>query len=187
VNDDHDDPLRALDREATPPPHLKARVTATLGARGLLRRGASTRRWVAAAAAAVVLFAAGLALGRRMPAAAQDRAGPRFALLLYEDSTFDRGVSEHTYVAEYSAWAKGLRASGNLEGGTALASLSQVLHAASGSVQVYRGDVASSAGVMAGFFVIRAASEAEALTIARTCPHLRHGGRIALRPVVPTS
>jgi hypothetical protein len=37
-----------------------------------------------------------------------------------------------------------------------------------------------------GFFIIRAATEAEALGVARTCPHLRHGGAVAVRPIVPT-
>ena len=43
--------------------------------------------------------------------------------------------------------------------------------------------IESDAGVMSGFFVIKAASREEAIAIAKTCPHLRHGGRVAVRPV----
>ena len=37
-----------------------------------------------------------------------------------------------------------------------------------------------------GFFLIRAGSLDEALAIARRCPHLAHGGEVALRPIDPT-
>ena len=38
----------------------------------------------------------------------------------------------------------------------------------------------------AGFFVIAARDEREALAIARTCPHLRYGGTVSVRPIEPT-
>jgi hypothetical protein len=44
----------------------------------------------------------------------------------------------------------------------------------------------ADAGVLTGLFIIRAASEAEALAIARTCPHLRYGGRVDVRPIEET-
>jgi hypothetical protein len=39
---------------------------------------------------------------------------------------------------------------------------------------------------MQGFFLVQARTLDEAEQIARTCPHLRHGGTIALREVDPT-
>jgi len=39
---------------------------------------------------------------------------------------------------------------------------------------------------ISGYFVIDAASWEDAVAVARTCPHLRYGGRIILRPVAPT-
>jgi hypothetical protein len=36
---------------------------------------------------------------------------------------------------------------------------------------------------VAGLFVVSATSDEEALRIARTCPHLSHGGEIELRPI----
>jgi hypothetical protein len=37
-----------------------------------------------------------------------------------------------------------------------------------------------------GYFLIRAADDAAALALARSCPHLRHGGRIEVRRIRPT-
>ncbi len=186
MNDDQDDPLRSLDREVLPPANLKSRVIATLSQRGLIRRASNLRRWGGLVAAAIVLFAAGLLLGRRTPVAEPAANGPQFVLLLYEDSTFHLGMSHQDAIAEYRAWAHSLRAHGTSVDGTALDSPSWVLHASGPDVETLPSGVTSNAGVMSGFFVIGASSEAEALAIAKTCPHLRHGGRIAVRPVIPT-
>jgi hypothetical protein len=45
---------------------------------------------------------------------------------------------------------------------------------------------ADTAGALLGFFLVRAGSLDEAETLARGCPHLRHGGTIAVREVDPT-
>jgi hypothetical protein len=37
---------------------------------------------------------------------------------------------------------------------------------------------------LAGYFVIGAASRAEAERIAATCPHLRHGGRVLVKAIL---
>lgn len=186
MNDNQDDdPLRALHREALPPPQLKVRVTRTLTARGLLRRPSTSRRWIGAMAAAVLLFVIGLTVGRGTTAGGPASAGPRFVLLLYQDASFEPGPTPHAHYDEYAAWAQGLRDRGKLVSGTALDSASVLLHAAAGGLEVTHNGVASAAGVVGGFFIIRAASNAEALAIAETCPHLRYGGRIVLRPVFP--
>jgi hypothetical protein len=44
-------------------------------------------------------------------------------------------------------------------------------------------DTAATANPVTGFFVIRAAGLAEAVEIARGCPHLAYGGEISVRPV----
>jgi hypothetical protein len=45
--------------------------------------------------------------------------------------------------------------------------------------------ILSRVGV-SGYFVIEAETWEQAAALARTCPHLRYGGRIVLRAVVPT-
>jgi len=191
VNTDTDHPLRALDREAAPPPALKDRVIRSLRRRGLLRRrGRPGWRAPGAIAAALALFSLGWAVGRRpvsLPSAVDSR--PAFALLLYEGGDFRRDQSEAESIAEYGAWAATLRARGTLVKGEALDTAARLLRPTpqGGGGLVDTRDAVSDQGVLAGFFIIHARDAAEALAIARTCPHLRHGGRIALRPVIPTS
>lgn len=188
------DPLHALEREAVPPPHLKGRTTQSLRDRGLLR---STRpmwrqmgRTLGAMAAAILLFATGVGIGRRSVMPAADTR-PSYMLLLYEGRDFDLDRSRPgdlaAHEAEYDAWATGLHARGVGVQGRALALTSHVLHDTPQGVQVESGDAVSAQGVIDGFFIVRVTDEAEAVAIARTHPHLRHGGWIALRPIKPTS
>jgi hypothetical protein len=196
VTHDTDDPLHVLEREAVPPAQLKGRVTQSLLDRGLLR---STRpvwrrlgQTVGAMAAAILLFATGVGIGRRSVTPARDTR-PSYMLLLYEGRDFDLDRSRPddiaAHEAEYDAWAAGLHARGVGVQGRALALTAHVLHDTPQGVRVEsgEGDAVSAQGVIDGFFIIRVSDEAEAVAIARTHPHLRHGGWIALRPIKPAS
>lgn len=81
-------------------------------------------------------------------------------------------------VTEYSAWAAALRERGRLETGEQLAAAEILLVRQADSIVVGERGPAAEAGALTGLFVIRAASESEALSIARTCPHLKYGGRV---------
>ena len=52
-----------------------------------------------------------------------------------------------------------------------------------GQVRVTDGPYAEVKEVVGGYFLIRASSYDVAVEIARTCPHLRYGGRIEVRQV----
>jgi hypothetical protein len=163
-----------------PPVRLEERVVATLKAEGLLGGGRSRRpprwAWPAAIAAALLLFAAGYAAGRR-PAAGPPAGLRQYTRLLYEGPTFNvGGVAEPALVREYSEWAAGLAGRGRLVTGEKLAENGWTLGA----------ERAGASDGPAGFFVIAARGDDEALAIARTCPHLRHGGTVSLRPIEPT-
>lgn len=171
--------------DAVPPPELKQQVTGSLKARGLLGGAGTGRRqpWLRAAAA-VMLLAGGAAVGRlsvRSGAAALPDTRPQYMLLLYEDSSF-AGRGDPQLVAEYGAWADSLARTGALVSGEKLADEGgAVLHAAG----IEAGTIPASAE-LAGYFIVSAASEEDALGIARACPHLRHGGFVALRRIEPT-
>ena len=185
-----DDPLHILEREAVVPPRLKGRIMQSLLDRGLLRGATPVRRrlWLTAGAmaAAILLFAAGVGIGRRSATPAAD-ARPSYILLLYEGSDFRLGPSLAAAEAEYNAWADSLQAGGVGVQGRALVHTAQLLRNTPQGVRVESVDEASSQGMIDGFFIIRVTDEAEAVSIARTHPHLRHGGWIVLRPIKRTS
>ena len=162
--------------DATPPASLKNHVIRSLRAQGRLRgsQRAVLLRALAAAAAALVLVTTGILIGRGTQSAPAVDRQSRFVLLLYQDETF-QGMDEATLVGEYSAWADSLRRLDALVMGEKLGTPAQRL-----------GAPAAPAGGPTGLFIVRAADHAAALAIARTCPHLRYGGGILVRPIVPT-
>jgi hypothetical protein len=149
---------------------------------------------VGAAAAAVAIFVAGyLAGGLRpgvAPAAERVASAPdglaRYALFLYEDVTFDATRPQAERVAEYSEWAGGLAERGRLAVGEKLSAEGYLLDGRADSIVTTPRGVTAHADVLTGLFIIRAGSAAEALTIARSSPHLRYGGRVDVRPIEET-
>jgi hypothetical protein len=158
-------------REIEPPSALEDRVVTALRDRGHLAPSSRWRRArvVAAAAAAVLLFLSGYAIGASssapMPTAADGSA--RFLLLLHETpATATTGVPEPQLVEEYRQWARGVSA-----GGTAIQG--EKLKDTPGQT-------------LSGFFIVAAPTREAADAIAASCPHARYGGRIEVREIDPT-
>jgi hypothetical protein len=171
-----------------PPPALEERVVASLARRGFLstadNREHRRHRWKvgAALAAGIVLFAIG-ALSERIRSAGQAKADlrPRYALLLYGGSAAGSASEQSLVVDEYRRWARGIAQRGHYVAGEKLADWARELTGA-GVAATTPND---SAG-LAGFFIVSAATPAEAESIARSCPHLRLGGRVVVRRIEPT-
>jgi hypothetical protein len=189
MEDDRDPPLAHLSRDEPPPAELRQRVRRNLHSRGLLARPGRASRGllIAAGLAGLALFATGLAVGRRTApsmTAVTTAPGPRFALLLYEPAGFDQDTPESRLVMEYREWATTL--GGNrLDLGEKLSIDERLLQPAKagGEPPV---PAATPSGPLAGFFIIRAGDWDEAMAIARTCPHLSHGGVVAVRRIEET-
>jgi len=170
-----------------PPPELAERVRATLETRGLIRRldsGAPAptlaRRnaWIArlgyVAAGVLLGFVARNALGTtggRPPTAAT--AG-QYVLLLYGDRADDTGAVHVVREREYGRWASELTGGVRWVAGHELGDVIETLGPPSGSLANDR---------LAGYFVIDAPSRARAAEIARSCPHLKYGGRVVVMAV----
>jgi hypothetical protein len=188
-------------RPLQPPAELEARVVARLRAAGLLasahHRQETAMKTVHArwSVAATVLVAAALWAGTRLAPAADTPSGdppaaaavpadarPAFALMLYEDAGYQAPVDEAAHaarVAEYSAWAGQLAAQGQLVDGAELLAEGVLLHRERPRAD---GVPDSTLGTLAGYFVIRADSLAEAERVAADCPHLAYGGTVSVRP-----
>ncbi len=178
--------LRALAEGPDAPAHLEDAVVARLAGRGLIQpRRRSRAAWALAlaSAAGVALFAAGIVVGQRggstVQAPGPAAAGARYVLLLY-DAPGEAALSDAEMgarVAEYSDWAIGLRNRGADISGEKLSSESLDLGVAG---------VIPAGEPLGGYFVFAAKDRDAALAIARSCPHLKHGGRAELRPIEET-
>lgn len=176
--------LEALRRDLEPPAALERNVLHDLEVRGLVRDGGRTgrRQWrwlqpVAAVAGAAALFAAGISVGGRSRGASPAAVAPARYVLFLEGEGEPPPEEEARHVQEYKAWARRLAATGRLVTGEKLAPENWHLGPSS---------AVPGGQAVVGFFLIAAGSDAEALEIARSCPHLTHGGRIVLRKVAPT-
>ena len=178
--------LGALAEGPQPPSALEDATVGRLRRRGLLR-GARPAWRVAtvssAAAAGLLLFALGLVVGARGAAASREAASsmPRFVLLLY-DAPDEPRLSEgqrEARVAEYRSWARRVRAGGREIGGEKLEREAAILGPSTSP--------AVAAGwPLGGYFVVSARDLEAAVELARSCPHLAHGGRVEVRAIART-
>ncbi len=183
------DELRAVVRGAKelaasppgPPPGVWPRVAAEIGVRGTPRRGPYVLVPLAAAAAGIAIVAWIWIASRHGEEVA---SSPRYLLLLHESA--ERGEPEspeahRAVVEQYAAWARSLARDGRLDAGEELAQdLGWSLRPDAEPVRVERSPGGEKVG---GFFIVRAPSDAEAVALARSCPHLGNGGWIELRRI----
>jgi len=191
--EDDDDPderlqreLARLPRELAPPRGLEARVVAALREGGWLaaaRPRPNPWRLGGAVAAGLALLLAGFWLGRQGGHRGHPPAVPSYLLMLREGADFNRERwPEARLIAETAAWARrqlGARhfvVGEKLDMGGWVVKPSRVAGMSPMDLQ----------DAPDGFFVIVASNDQEALGIARSCPFLRHGGRIEVRRIHPT-
>lgn len=176
--------MEALRADAAPPPAVEQATLARLESEGLIRPSVLVRREVVrllAAAAALAIFATGLGVGRwtlRSGTATPVRSAPRFVLFLYdapsEPAMTDAQMQER--VSEYRNWAMGLRKRGAEIMGEKLTR----------EREERLGPAAIGGAPLGGYFVISAKDWDAAMEVARSCPHLKHGGTIEVRQIEKT-
>jgi hypothetical protein len=173
--------LHGLAQGGAPPDALERATLERLRERGLLAQGGRPRRfWLFAAAAGLALFCAGLLVGQRRAGPGSLPAGgelPRFVLFLYDapSEVSLTGTQMEERVSEYRNWAVSLRGQGAEIRGEKLGPESRRLGAPA------PGDLP-----LGGYFIVSAKDWDAAMEIARTCPHLKHGGTIEVREIEKT-
>jgi hypothetical protein len=177
--------LRSMRSAPELPGALEDRVVRTLVQSGRIRRHVPWLRIAACFAAVVLLFAGGWMVGRSYQGPQARNSGNRFLILLQAggmsaaDEPPHGSAEEENRVREYVAWMRGLRADGHLLQGERLADSGRELNSdGENDAQWSLAD-----GTVVGFFVVSAPDLAQAVELARGCPHLRHGGRIEVRPI----
>ena len=147
---------------------LEDRVVAALRREALItpagRRYSAGR--IAAASLLVALFIAGLMLVRPSP---PDRADKLYMLALYSGDTYV-AAAPGVRASEYGRWARA-RAQAIVDGAELTGR------------PILLGPQADPDSALVGYFIVRASDDAGAYALARTAPHLRHGGTIVLRRI----
>jgi hypothetical protein len=167
--------MAALRVSVDPSPELYHRVSAGLGRRGAFRR--PVRRWLgplAAAAAVVLAYMAGVR-SSAVPAPATV-PGPQYAFFLLNtpEARWPEDVSPVQIVEEFRSWAQPLATSGRLALADELAEEHQLVDQMTARI----GDPAQGFN---GFFVVSAPDDSAAIQLARTLPHVRQGGVVAVQ------
>ena len=186
-NDEHSDipDYRSLSKEEPPPSALQRNVLSALRNQRLIADSKQSRGWKlpAAVVACLLFFAAGAFFEKQhlaSPGGEVSMSQKTFALFLLEDSSYKTPVGEaeeQKRVDLYRSWARNLRSKGVPVTGTKLQDSVNV-------VEKLQTQGHNGSGI-AGYFLIDAKDLNEALSIARTCPHLLFGGKIELRQIQP--
>jgi len=113
----------------------------------------------------------------------------KFMLILHEIPTEEyRNLSPEEIqgiIEKYRAWAGRLAAAGKMAGGAKLTDEGgKWLSMQKGRVTIVDGPYSEAKEVVGGYFMIQAQDYAEAMELARDCPHLAQG-RIEVRQVDP--
>jgi hypothetical protein len=136
-------------------------------------------------AALVLISVTATMLVMRRGERAEGAEGAEWLLLLVEDERYDAPTDSAAVaarVAEYGAWAGELAQAGQLVRANELGPERTVLRQGAPDVRVM---VGAASGEVTGYFIVTAPSRDAAEAIARGSPHVRHGGVVVVRPVVP--
>lgn len=176
----------------SPPPSLEKKLINRLKTEGLLN--SNTRfdsilmqftfpRMAMAAVLIGFVWVTGFLIGQRaIEKEVASSPGPRFALLIHDDSKYAGDPREQA--AAYANWMNGLQASGRFAAGQELQSGGQVLKLMEDQIEVTSFQERGAFGMIGGFFLIEAENESEAVQIASSCPHLQYDGTIEIRKIV---
>ena len=181
--------LQGLPTSEAPPAFLEERVVARLRDARMIRASSLSRfrgypALITAITLSLVTFFVGAFIGaRRSVAAASTQPAGYLLIVRAANAQFEpkNPQEELLRVKEYSAWARDLRQKGLLVGGEKLKDEVNVLSEHDLKVGENRAILAE--GGVAGYFLLPSSDYDQALSIARTCPHLKHGGAVELRQI----
>ncbi len=178
------DALMSLNVTDAPPQNLENQVVDRLRSVGLIRRSPWKIRVfgiTAFIATAFAMFTIGRDVGTQRTTMTDTRTPhAEFLLLLYEGADFDPGAPEQASarIQEYRTWAKHLADIGHLIYAGRLSTPSDAIQVPSATIRL------PSTSEPTGYFLVVALDRNEAARLAATCPHVRHGGIVVIRPIV---
>ena len=183
--------LSALPASEAPPAFLEERIVARLRDAKMIRTSSLGRfrgypALLTAITLSLVTFFVGALAGTRRSAVATPAQPAGYLLIVraanpqFEPKNTQQEMQRFT---EYSAWARDLQKRGLLVGGEKLKDELNVLTTGEDGLKVNESRANINEGGVAGYFLLASGDYERALSIARTCPHLKHGGAVELRQI----
>lgn len=181
-----------LTKEQMPPSFLEEQIVEKLKAADVIR--SPRLGWLpgyqkigVAFALSLAIFVTGAIVGaRRVSAPPKKSDSPEFMLILRmsrPEMEAQTPEEELQRVKEYSAWARDLERRGLLTGGEKLKDEGRFLSQVKEGATVAETPSRAAEGAIAGYFLMPASDYDQAVTVARTCPHLKHGGTVEIRQI----
>lgn len=157
----------SADRRAAPPKH-----------RFTLRQG------IGGSVLAVVFMALGFGVGQwstsDIPPQPTD---PAFLVLIRGGTFAERSPEEQAEIVEaFRVWAQQLHARNHLQASNQLSERGHTLVRLASDIA--EEPLTRAPDYVGGYFVITAPSYADALALAKECPHLDYGGTVEVRPII---
>lgn len=169
-----------LKREERLPAGLEKRIIEQLKSNHLIESKTyemnPTLKWVAAAAAAVLLFFIGNYTGQQSGVAQAIDPSMGYMLILHEDDQFKPGEPQEMY-QEYAGWMQNTMAKGIEMTGHELKNEAAIVD----QRQNVKNLDENSAKKTTGYFILEAESLEEALEVAKSNPHIKYGGTIEVK------
>lgn len=167
---------QGLKETQTPPQTLENQVVNQLISQGLVKPRTTSRllrTWGISIAASIIFFVAGYYVHAFSSTSARNYlADFNYMLLLHEDSQFITGDPQQRF-QEYAQWMGGIYEKGMQIDGQELARKAH-------NVQTQ----ASKKSYTTGYFLLKAATLQQAKEVAQSCPHVKYGGDIEIKPIL---
>ncbi|HMB63514.1 MAG TPA: hypothetical protein VKN36_10600 [Eudoraea sp.] len=169
-----------LKREEQPPADLEKRIVEQLKSDHLITSNTYKMnpiiKWVAASAAAVLLFFTGNYMGKQTIEKQGIDPNRGYMLILHEDDQFKPGDPQEMY-QEYGAWMQDTMSKGIAMTGHELKNEADIVDARQHVEHLDE----NSARKTTGYFILEAESLEVALQVARSNPHIKYGGTIEVK------
>ncbi|MCB0280173.1 MAG: hypothetical protein KDD94_11745, partial [Calditrichaeota bacterium] len=143
------------------------------------QKGNSMKQFISLAAA-VLLIAAAFWLGTLPNQQEKNQVSEKkneFLLIVYDEANTEK--DDYTIAMEYRKWMSTPFKNGSITGGQELQMSGEQL---SGTGDQFEAMQIAPEKSVSGYFIIAADTYADAMTIAKTCPHLSYNGKLELRP-----
>lgn len=163
----------SLSRHAAHDRVLEGRIVDQLRKEGLIA-AASSKMKITLRLAAIVVFGIGLFLfGAFYSSSFKEESSYNYILLLSNSEQMFTNDPTSGRFEEYGRWSRGIQKQGISITGEKLS-----------ASKVTIGSPETTASIFTGFFLVSVSSEAEAVRLAGTCPHVKYGGAIEIRKIV---